>query len=83
MALFEKKSMLFTHLPTMAQKVFDVTGAGDTVISVYSAAITCNAKPFEAAFLANHAAGLAVAELGTACIDTKSMLEACEKQMVP
>jgi D-beta-D-heptose 7-phosphate kinase/D-beta-D-heptose 1-phosphate adenosyltransferase len=82
MALFEKKSMVFTHLPTMAQKVFDVTGAGDTVISVYSAAITCAAKPFEAAFLANHAAGLAVAELGTACINTKSLLEACEKRMV-
>jgi D-beta-D-heptose 7-phosphate kinase/D-beta-D-heptose 1-phosphate adenosyltransferase len=80
MALFEKKGMTFTHLPTMAQKVFDVTGAGDTVISVYSAAITCKGSPYEAAFLANHAAGLAVAELGTACVDPKSLLETCGKQ---
>jgi rfaE bifunctional protein, domain I len=83
MALFEKKGMLFTHLPTMAQKVFDVTGAGDTVISVYSAAITCTASPYEAAFLANHAAGLAVSELGTACVDPRSLLETCKKRQAP
>ena len=83
MALFEKKDKIFTHLPTMAQKVFDVTGAGDTVISVYSAAITCKASPYEAAYLANQAAGLAVAELGTATVDPMSLLEKCEKWPAP
>jgi D-beta-D-heptose 7-phosphate kinase/D-beta-D-heptose 1-phosphate adenosyltransferase len=77
MALFEREEKVFTHLPTVAQKVFDVTGAGDTVISVYSAAITCKASPLEAAFLANHAAGLAVAQVGTAYVDPQSLLKAC------
>jgi D-glycero-beta-D-manno-heptose-7-phosphate kinase len=77
MALFEKENRLVTHLPTVAQKVFDVTGAGDTVISVFTAAITCGATPLEAAFLANHAAGLTCAELGTASVDTESLLKAC------
>ena len=78
MALFEREEKVFTHLPTVAQKVFDVTGAGDTVISVYSAAITCKASPLEAAFLANHAAGLAVAQVGTAFVDGESLLKACK-----
>ena len=77
MALFENKSRTFHHLPTVARKVFDVTGAGDTVISVYSAAITSGATPFEAAFLANHAAGLTVAELGTASVDPEALLADC------
>jgi D-glycero-beta-D-manno-heptose-7-phosphate kinase len=77
MALFEREGRNISHLPTVAQKVFDVTGAGDTVISVFAAAITCGATPFEAAFLANHAAGLTVAELGTASVDPQSLLTAC------
>jgi len=80
MALFESDKQRFTHLPTMAQKVFDVTGAGDTVISVYSAAITCKATPVEAAYLSNHAAGLTVAQLGTACVTPDTLLAACAKK---
>ena len=80
MALFEREGSIFRHLPTVAQKVFDVTGAGDTVISVCSAAITSGATPYEAAFLANHAAGLTVAELGTATVDPQSLLNACRQQ---
>lgn len=77
MALFEKQGRIFSHLPTVARKVFDVTGAGDTVISVFSAAFTCGATPLEAAFLANHAAGLTVAELGTASVSPEAILEDC------
>jgi rfaE bifunctional protein kinase chain/domain len=77
MALFERSSHTFSHLPTVARNVFDVTGAGDTVIGVYSAAISCGAKPIEAAYLSNHAAGLTVAELGTACVTPESLLAAC------
>jgi D-beta-D-heptose 7-phosphate kinase/D-beta-D-heptose 1-phosphate adenosyltransferase len=77
MALFDREKSVFRHLPTVAQKVFDVTGAGDTVISVYSSSITSGALPYEAAYLANYAAGLTVAELGTACVDPQSLLEAC------
>jgi D-beta-D-heptose 7-phosphate kinase/D-beta-D-heptose 1-phosphate adenosyltransferase len=79
LALFNRAAKTYTHLPTVAQTVFDVTGAGDTVISVYSAAITSKAKPIEAAFLANHAAGLSVAELGTACVSRDALLAACCK----
>lgn len=77
MALFERENREMTHLPTVAQKVFDVTGAGDTVISVFTAAVTCGATPLEAAFLANHAAGLTVAEIGTASVDIERLLVDC------
>jgi D-glycero-beta-D-manno-heptose-7-phosphate kinase len=80
MALFQKKGTVVTHLPTEAKKVFDVTGAGDTVISAYTAAITAGATPIEAAFIANHAAGLTVSELGTACVDPGTLLKACLKK---
>lgn len=56
------------HLDTQATTVYDVTGAGDTVIAVYTAALAAGAEFFAAAQLANHAAGLAVRELGTAAI---------------
>jgi D-beta-D-heptose 7-phosphate kinase/D-beta-D-heptose 1-phosphate adenosyltransferase len=78
LALFERDTRRFTHQPTLAQNVFDVTGAGDTVISIYSAAIICGAKPVEAASLANHAAGLIVAQLGTACVAPDALLAACK-----
>jgi rfaE bifunctional protein kinase chain/domain len=80
LALFERDSHSFYHLPTVARNVFDVTGAGDTVISVYAAAITGRAKPIEAAYLANHAAGIIVGELGTACVTPQSLLAACAGQ---
>jgi len=67
MALFEDKGVEH-HLPTEATTVYDVTGAGDTVIAVYTAALSAGAAFAEAADLANHAAGLAVRELGTATV---------------
>jgi len=67
MALFEKDGA-DGHLDTRATTVFDVTGAGDTVIAVYTAALATGAGFLPAAQLANHAAGLAVRELGTAAI---------------
>lgn len=77
MALFEKNGHRYYCLPTVAQKVFDVTGAGDTVITVFSAAIAGGATPFEAAFLANHAAGITVAQLGTASVTPEELLASC------
>jgi D-beta-D-heptose 7-phosphate kinase/D-beta-D-heptose 1-phosphate adenosyltransferase len=56
------------HLATRATTVYDVTGAGDTVIAVYTAALATGADFLDAAQLANHAAGLAVRELGTAAV---------------
>ncbi|WP_445496456.1 bifunctional D-glycero-beta-D-manno-heptose-7-phosphate kinase/D-glycero-beta-D-manno-heptose 1-phosphate adenylyltransferase HldE [Photorhabdus sp. SF281] len=56
------------HLPTLAQEVFDVTGAGDTVIGVLATAIAAGKPLNEACFLANAAAGVVVGKLGTSTI---------------
>ena len=56
------------HLPARAQEVFDVTGAGDTVISVLAAALAAGDGLADATALANLAAGLVVGKLGTAAI---------------
>jgi D-glycero-beta-D-manno-heptose-7-phosphate kinase len=77
MALFESKGRKYSRLDTVAKKVYDVTGAGDTVISIFTAAMACGASPFEAAFLANHAAGITVGEIGTATVSPKALLDSC------
>ncbi|HPF35028.1 MAG TPA: D-glycero-beta-D-manno-heptose-7-phosphate kinase [Candidatus Krumholzibacteria bacterium] len=75
MALYERDGDEH-HLPTEAREVFDVTGAGDTVIAVYTAALAAGASFLEAANLANHAAGLAVRELGTVAVTADQIREA-------
>ncbi|MCL2896431.1 bifunctional D-glycero-beta-D-manno-heptose-7-phosphate kinase/D-glycero-beta-D-manno-heptose 1-phosphate adenylyltransferase HldE [Brenneria tiliae] len=56
------------HLPTQAQEVYDVTGAGDTVIGVLAAALAAGNSLEEACFLANAAAGVVVGKLGTSTV---------------
>jgi D-beta-D-heptose 7-phosphate kinase/D-beta-D-heptose 1-phosphate adenosyltransferase len=65
MSLFEKGGR-YTHLPTVAREVFDVTGAGDTVVSVVALALAAGSDFVEACQLANHAAGVVIREVGTA-----------------
>jgi rfaE bifunctional protein kinase chain/domain len=65
MSLFEADRTL-THFPTRAREVYDVTGAGDTVISAFTCAVAAKASFREATLISNHAAGLVVAEIGTA-----------------
>jgi D-beta-D-heptose 7-phosphate kinase/D-beta-D-heptose 1-phosphate adenosyltransferase len=65
MSLFERSGR-YTHLPTVAREVFDVTGAGDTVVSVVAVALAAGADYPEACYLANHAAGVVIREVGTA-----------------
>jgi rfaE bifunctional protein kinase chain/domain len=62
------------HLPTFAREVFDVTGAGDTVIATLAVAQAGGATMEEAAILANHAAGLAVGKVGTATVSPPELL---------
>ncbi len=62
------------HLATEATEVFDVTGAGDTVIAAFTTAIVAGADAVTAASLANHAAGVAVRELGTAAVTAVQIL---------
>jgi len=64
------------HIPTIAKEVFDVTGAGDTVIAVAGLALLCGATPRESALLANTAAGLVVGKLGTAALTAEELLTA-------
>jgi rfaE bifunctional protein kinase chain/domain len=55
-----------TDFPVVAREVYDVTGAGDTVVGSFAVALAGRAEPREAALIATHAAGLVVAEVGTA-----------------
>ena len=64
------------HVPTAAREVFDVTGAGDTVIATLGLALGAGARLPEAAILANFAAGVAVGKLGTATASPAEVLEA-------
>ncbi|MFN8587855.1 MAG: D-glycero-beta-D-manno-heptose-7-phosphate kinase [Candidatus Eisenbacteria bacterium] len=74
MSLFEKSGR-YTHLPTVAREVFDVTGAGDTVVSVVIAALAAGADYPEACYLANHAAGVVIREIGTASCSAAQLRE--------
>jgi len=60
------------------RQVFDVTGAGDTVLSVLSLAVTAGVSLPDAAFLANTAAGVVVGKLGTATINPKELAAALD-----
>ncbi|MBI4471963.1 MAG: D-glycero-beta-D-manno-heptose-7-phosphate kinase [Acidobacteria bacterium] len=62
------------HLPTFAREVFDVTGAGDTVIATLALAHAGGASMEEAAILANHAAGIVVGKVGTATVSRHELL---------
>jgi rfaE bifunctional protein kinase chain/domain len=62
------------HIPTVAQDVFDVSGAGDTVIALFTLAIAAGASPLEAAILSNHAAGIVVGKIGTATVSPEELL---------
>jgi D-beta-D-heptose 7-phosphate kinase / D-beta-D-heptose 1-phosphate adenosyltransferase len=63
------------HIPAQAREVFDITGAGDTVIAVLGAALAAGCSMLEASQLANLAAGLAVGRLGTATITIQELQE--------
>ena len=63
------------HIPTVAQEVFDVSGAGDTVVATFTLAIAAGASPVEAAALANHAAGIVVGKVGTATTGPEELLK--------
>src|SRR5207253_5302232 len=62
------------HIPTVAQEVFDVSGAGDTVIATFTLAIAAGASPLEAAIISNHAAGIVVGKIGTATVAPEELL---------
>lgn len=77
MAVFEQGQKPL-HIPTIAKEVFDVTGAGDTVIAAASLALLAGASIFEAASMANIAAGIVVGKIGTATTTPAELLAALQ-----
>ncbi|MEW6001461.1 MAG: D-glycero-beta-D-manno-heptose-7-phosphate kinase [Nitrospirota bacterium] len=71
MSLFNKERVV--HIPTVAKNVYDVTGAGDTVIATFTIAYVSGASMEEAAVIANHAAGIVVGEVGTAVVTSDQL----------
>jgi len=78
MTLFEQEGEI-THIPTVAKKVFDVTGAGDTVISAISLGLAVGMDLKAAAYVANIAAGIVVGEVGTSAATAEAVKEAILK----
>ena len=69
------------NIPTLAQEVFDVSGAGDTVISVFSAAVGGKVNSEDAAYLANIGASVVVAKMGTYAVSQTELLQAIENKL--
>ena len=62
------------HIPTKARQVFDVSGAGDTAIALFTLALSAGANALEAADIANHASAVVVAKLGTATVKRAELM---------
>ncbi|HXT64277.1 MAG TPA: D-glycero-beta-D-manno-heptose-7-phosphate kinase [Pyrinomonadaceae bacterium] len=77
MVLFERDNAPI-KVETAAREVYDVTGAGDTVIATLAAALAAGSSMTEAALLANHAAGIVVGKVGTATATMDELLESIE-----
>ena len=72
MSLFSQSGMAH-HMPALAREVFDVTGAGDTVVSTLACSLAVGADIEYASQLANHAAGVVVGKLGTSSVTTTEL----------
>jgi D-beta-D-heptose 7-phosphate kinase/D-beta-D-heptose 1-phosphate adenosyltransferase len=66
------------HIPTVAREVYDVTGAGDTVIATLALSLVAGAHLHEAAVIANHAAGIVVGKVGTATVTREELAAALQ-----
>ena len=78
MTLLDRKGSV-THVSTRAKEVYDVSGAGDTVIGVLTAALAAGATIMEAATLANHAAGIVCAEVGIVPVTLQDLKKAMKR----
>lgn len=81
MSLFERGEQV--DIPTVAREVFDVTGAGDTVIAILALARAAGASIQEAALLANHAAGIVVGKIGTASASLEELRRSLTDREAP
>jgi len=76
--MFFEKGKRPHHIPTKARDVFDVSGAGDTAIAMFTLALVCNATPLEAAQIANYASAVVVGKLGTATVTRNELISSFE-----
>ena len=75
MSLFESNGVI-THIPTRAKEVYDVSGAGDTVIGTLTAIMAAGGKMQDAAFISNYAAGIVVGKMGVATCSPEELIKA-------
>ncbi|MDD5428231.1 MAG: D-glycero-beta-D-manno-heptose-7-phosphate kinase [Candidatus Omnitrophica bacterium] len=80
MAVFQKSKPM-KHIATVAQEVFDVSGAGDTVIASYTLALAAGADPVTAAYIANCAGGIVVGKVGIAVVSPDELLDRIRKEL--
>ncbi|PYJ47269.1 MAG: hypothetical protein DME85_06345 [Verrucomicrobia bacterium] len=73
MMLFQQNEVPH-YIPTKARQVFDVSGAGDTAIALFTLGLVCNATPIEAAEIANHGSAVVVSKLGTATVTQDELI---------
>ena len=76
--MFFEKGKHPHHIPTKARDVFDVSGAGDTAIAIFTLGLACNATALEAAQIANHASAVVVGKLGTATVTRSELISSFE-----
>jgi D-glycero-beta-D-manno-heptose-7-phosphate kinase len=69
------------YIPTRARQVFDVSGAGDTAIALFTLGLVCGATPIEAAEIANHASAVVVSKLGTATVSQDELIASFQEDI--
>jgi D-beta-D-heptose 7-phosphate kinase/D-beta-D-heptose 1-phosphate adenosyltransferase len=80
MAVFRKGKPM-EHIPTVAQEVFDVSGAGDTVIAAYTLGLASGGDPVKSAYIANCAAGIVVGKVGIAVVNPEELINRIEREL--
>ncbi len=80
MAVFQKNKPM-KHIPTVAQEVFDVSGAGDTVIATYTLSLASGVDPVQSAYIANCAAGIVVGKVGIAVVSPDELVARIKKEL--
>ncbi|MFA5146134.1 MAG: D-glycero-beta-D-manno-heptose-7-phosphate kinase [Candidatus Omnitrophota bacterium] len=80
MAVFQKSKEM-EQIPTVAQEVFDVSGAGDTVIASYTLSLVSGADAIQAAHIANCAAGIVVGKVGIAVVTSAELIERIKREL--
>jgi len=81
MAVFEKDKPM-KHIPTVAQDVFDVSGAGDTVIASYTLSLASGADPLQAAHISNCAGGIVVGKVGIAVVAPEELIDRINRERI-